>query len=145
MVIKNKNGWVKVLEVFVSILLVMGVIFFVLNRGSVYSESSRDVYEMEISILKIIQLNETFRGNVLDADMPVNWSGFDAEGLGEIKDIIEEKKFESYDCQAKVCSLRELCVLDELVLNDVYVQSVVISSDSNSYSPRQLKIFCWEK
>ena len=60
-IFNNKRGWVKVLEVFVAILLVMGVIFFILNESVSEDTISNDIYEMEISILRNVQLNDTFR------------------------------------------------------------------------------------
>ncbi len=142
---KNCNGWVKVLEVFVAIILVMGLIFFILDRGSPDENMSDDIYEIEVSILKSIQLNESFRTIILNSDVPSNWSNFDSGELNEIKQMILEKKLEVLDCEAKICSLREVCVLETEMDKEVYAQAVVISTDLNNYSPRQVKLFCWEK
>lgn len=145
MVIRNRRGWVKVLEVFVSIILVMGVIFFILNRGG-GGNVSTDAYEMELSILKKVQLNDSLRGTILDeGSLPVNWSSFDSGELLKIKQVINEGKIDSFECESRICSLKDVCVSEIEIGKDIYVQSVVISADSNTYSPRQFKLFCWEK
>lgn len=142
---KNRRGWVKVLEVFVSIILVMAIIFFILNRGGGRFVST-DAYEMELSILKKVQFNESLRGIILDeSSLPVNWSSFNSGELLKIKQVINEGKIASFECEARICSLSDLCLSEVEVGKDIYAQSAVISADSNTYSPRQLKLFCWEK
>ena len=143
-IFNNKRGWVKVLEVFVAILLVMGVIFFILNESVSEDTISNDIYEMEISILRNVQLNDTFRNAVLGADIPSDWNDFDSGNLNSIKSMINEKKLNNLECEAKICSLEETCISDSDVKKDIYAQAVVISASSNVYSPRQLKLFCRE-
>jgi hypothetical protein len=146
MVIKNKRGWVKVLEVFVSILLVTGIVILLLNKTYFRDDLSEEVNNMEISILRDIQLNESLRGDILSvSNLPVNWSDFDSIGLTGVKNKIIENKLGSIDCEAKLCSLYDACRIEEDLVKDIYVESLVISSDLESYSPRQLKLFCWEK
>lgn len=142
---ENKRGWVKVLEVFVSIMLVMGVIVFLLNKGYAPDRISDDVSEMEISILRSIQLNDSLRSAVIDAEVPSNWSDFNAGSLTGIRDKISYEKLPSMECEAKICSLGDVCTNDSDLEKDIYSESAVISSDKTSYSPRQIKLFCWEK
>lgn len=143
--IKNRKGWVKVLEVFVSILLIMGVIFFTLNKGYVRKNLSDEVSEMELSILKQIQVNNSLREIVLNAEIPSNFTDFNSSELLQIKNLVDKSKLSNLDCQTKICSLEEICITDEDTNKEIYAESVVISANLNIYSPRQLKIFCWEK
>ena len=143
--IKNRKGWVKVLEVFVSILLVMGVIIFILNKGYVRKNLSDEVSEMEISILRKIQLNNSLREIVLDAEIPSNFTDFNSSELLQIKNLVDKNKFSSLECHMKICSVEDICKTDENVDKEIYAESAVISASLNVYSPRQLKLFCWEK
>lgn len=142
---KNKNGWVKVLEVFFSIMLIMGVIIFLLNKGYTPDEISEEMSEMEISILRSIQLNDSMREVILGADVPSNWSAFSSGDLLEVKNKIENEKISAFDCEARICSLEETCLNEISGDKNVYSESAVISADSNTYNPRQIKLFCWEK
>lgn len=141
----NKKGWVKVVEVFFSIILVMGVILVIVNKNNPSKDISDQVHEMESSMIYDIQLNNTLRGEVLYADVPTNWSGFNSTGLTGVRAKIIEKKLSSFDCEAKICSVEGPCFQDSVIDKDVYVESIIISSDLNVYNPRQLKIFCWQR
>lgn len=145
MVKKNKKGWVKVVEAFFSILIIMGVVFLMINKTYSKSDVSEQVSEMEKSIIKNVQLNESLRAEILYADVPSNWSDFDSSGLLNVKDMIENEMLSSIDCEAKICFLEDKCFQDLNINKDVYAESVVIASDLNTYNPRQFKIFCWVK
>lgn len=143
--IKNRKGWVKVLEVFVSILLIMGVVFFTLNKGYVRKNLSDEISEMELSILRKIQTNDTLREIVLNAEIPSNFTDFNSSELLEIKNLVDESKLSNLNCQTKICSLEDICKTDEDVDKEIYAESAVVSANLNIYNPRQLKLFCWEK
>jgi hypothetical protein len=145
MVIKNKRGWIKVLEVFVAILLMTGVIVVVLGNMTPNKNLSREVSNMENSILKEIQLNPQMREAILGASVPSEWDNFNSSSLLIVKDKINNEKYASLECKAKICSLNDLCSLDNNINKNIYAESIVIASDIDTYSPRQLKIFCWEK
>lgn len=141
----NKKGWVRVLEVFVSIMIVTSVIVLLITRGVSERDLSSEISSMEISILREIQLNETMRENILEVSPPINWSGFETNGLTAIKNKINEKKYSGIECEAKICSTRDNCFSDGNTTKNIYAEKAMISADINSYNPRQLKIFCWEK
>jgi len=145
MVIKNKRGWIKVLEVFVSILLIMSVIVLLLNESYFESEITEEVSSMQISILREIQFDDNLRGDILSASLPTNWSEFNSTGLGDVRGKILNETISSLDCEARVCALTDICKLENDLNKDIYAEAVVISADSDTYLPRQLKLFCWEK
>lgn len=142
---KNKRGWIKVLEVFVSILLIMGIIVLLLNETYFESGITEEVSSMQISILREIQFDDNLRGNILSASLPTNWSEFNSTGLGDVREKISNETIPSLDCEARVCALTDVCKLENDLNKDIYAEAVVISADSDIYSPRQLKLFCWEK
>ena len=139
--INNKRGWVKIIEAFISILFLMGVILVVMNSGKISNDSDlKDIYNKELIILREIQLNETLRTEILNADASVNWDDFPTD----TKAKIIEKIPTNFECQAKICPLEDSCIMEGQVTNfEVYAKSIVISANSDTYNPKQLKLFCW--
>lgn len=140
----DKKAWLKIVEAVVAILLISGVIIIVINRGQVEKKDiSTRVYEAEIAILREIQLNDTLREDVLGATPPIEW-----ENIPErVKNKIIERTPNYLECEAKICAPDDSCYLDNYPDEETYAQSVIISvnTDSSTYNPRQLKLFCWTK
>ncbi len=162
--IRNKKAWIRIVEAFIAILLIMGVLLIVINKGYIReNEIPLEIYEKELSILRGIELNEMFRSYILQANktghdpnsgespLPIEWDDFTNdpphEGLDEIKNEIKNEIPDYLDCEAKVCVLSADCILNKNfeTQKDIYVQSIAIVANLEIYSPRQLKLFCWEK
>lgn len=143
----NKKAWINVAEAAISLLLVAGVLIAVLSSNYRESESlSGRIYESEISILREIQLNENLREKILLATpLPVNWTDFNSSGMGNVKNKINAQIPNYLNCEAKLCEIDKVCNSDSQISKDIYVQSVIISSNSEYYRPRQLRLFCWER
>jgi len=149
--IKNKRGWIRVVEAFVAILLIVGVLLFVINKGYIGKKDiSKQVYDAEISILREIELDDNLRTEILN--LPLIEDGVVIEGgvvvtETNLPNIYQKIKFrppEYLECEAKICELDKICIMDSLD-KDVYAQAVAISATNEIYRPRQLKMFCWEK
>ena len=144
---KEKKGWIRVVESFVAILLITGVVLVILNQGYGSKKNiSVKVYDVELSILREIQYNDTLRGDILNVTLlPVEWDDFESKGLTDVKELIIDRIFDYLNCEAKVCSIDDDCISDISFDKDLYVQSIIISATYETYSPRQLKLFCWVK
>lgn len=143
----NKRGWLRIVEAFIAILLIVGVLLVIINQGYIERiDVSSKIYDEEISVLREIELNKTLRDEVLNAEpLPVNWEDFEARGLENVKNKINND-IESYlECKAKICEIGADCELDEedYPNESVYVRSVIISANLTKYAPRQLRLFCW--
>lgn len=142
--IKNKRGWIRIVEAFIAIMLITGVLLVVINKGYVgKADISGKVYEAQLAVLREIELNETLRKEILSVNFPVKWDEFDDKGLTGVKDRIETRIPEYLTCEGKICKLDEVCSQDKYIDADIYAQSVAIAADLERYSPRQLKLFCW--
>jgi len=134
----NKRGWIKIVEAFIGIMLIMVVLLIVVTQGYTKTNESSKIYEQEVGVLRDIELNKSLRQEVLNAEMG-----------GEIPDEIETKinnDIPTYlNCIAKICDIREECNMGEEIEKDIYVQSIFIAGNLNTYSPRQLRLFCWIK
>ena len=141
---RGKGGWIRVVEAFVAVLLITGIILVVLGKGYVKGDDpSEEVYEFENGLLKEIQLNDTLRQEVLNGtnSLPINWGDFPS-ALPEVSLKIQLNIPSYLTCQAKVCELSDNCFLGFEIEKSVYAKSVAITEDQNN---RKLKLFCWEK
>jgi len=148
---KNNSGWIRIVEAFVAILLITGVLLVFIGRGNVQekSEVPQRVYDVQLSILNEIQLNDTFRGEILSEELPVG-DGLDSSSEDFPSDLIEtiNRRTPNYlACVAKICPLDKICPQPEnLPLEkDIYSQDAPIAANSQIYNPRQIKLFCWIK
>jgi hypothetical protein len=146
--IKGKHGWIKLVEVFIAILLLAGVLLIVANKSSSNkSDLQTQISEKETGILTDIELNNTLRAEILNVDsdnLPIEWNNFGSE-LEDLRERIIDLTPKNLDCKAKICLINEDCILNELPAGDVYSKSTIISADFDTYSPRELKLFCTSK
>ena len=133
--IKGKKGWVKILEAFISVVLIIGVALIIINQKDFnVNGSSQKIYDIETSILREIQLNNSLRSDVLN--------GLVSPGINSTLNL---KKPTYLDCQTKICGIGIICDLSINVEKNIYVRSVIISSNTTEYNPKQLKLFCWAR
>jgi len=140
----NKRGWIRIVEAFVAVLLITGVVLIILNKGYVGKDISEKVYESERAILREIEINDGYRQKILTAS---NGQG-DFSVDGGILSLINQRKPDYLYCDARICYVDSACGFDypdEAEGKSIYAQSVVITATGNIYDPRQLKVFCWEK
>ncbi len=138
---KNKKGWIRIAEAFIAVLLVIGAAIIVVGGGIQIEGISEEVYDIEIAILREIQLNNTLRSEILETNGTIEWDGFPSE----TKNKIIAKTPAWLECEGKICPPESMCLLEEESEKNVYVQSVLITSTLDIFNPRQLKLFCWEK
>jgi len=148
MLIKSKRGWIRLVEVFIAILLLTGVLFVVTSGGNSSKKNTLyiEVSEKELAILRDIELNDTLRAEVLSVDsgnLPIEWEDFDLSGLQNVKERITYLTPSNLECVAKICLINTVCIMNGLSDGDVYAKSVIISANSTVYSPRELKLFCF--
>jgi hypothetical protein len=147
--LKNKRGWIRIVEAFIAVLLIAGVLLIVINRGYIgRTDISEQVYQVQLAILREIELNDNLRSNILEIsenDLPINWTSFDDRKykLGDVKQKIIDRTPEYLTCEGRICKLDIVCAQEKFIEKDVYAQSVAITADLEKYAPRQLKLFCW--
>jgi hypothetical protein len=145
--VKNKRGWIRIVEAFVAILLIAGILLLVVGQDYLQKEDiSVGIYKEEILILRQIQLNENLRSDLLTVStLPIEWNDFSTNGLSNVESHIDSKVPSNLECVAKLCAIDILCDLTTTLDKDIYAQQVIISANLNDYKPRQLKLFCWLK
>lgn len=141
--IGNKKAWIKIVEAFVGILLITIVVLIVVGGDSSDEEVvSSTIYNSQLSILRDIQLDSDLRNEVVGTSGTVEWT--DENFPSETKTRITDKTPDYLECEAKICDPSTPCLLTEQQEEDVYAESVLISSDLTFFNPRVLKLFCWE-
>ena len=140
---KNRRGWIKIAESFFAILLVAAVVIIVVSNISVRTTGAASkILYMERGILKEIELNSTFRNEVINTEGTVEWVDFPTQTKGKIQSLTPDY----LTCVAKICGLSDVCVLtdEESILGDgdVYADSILMYSTLEEYNPRIVKIFC---
>jgi hypothetical protein len=140
----GKKGWIKIVEAFIAILLITGVVLVISENMDTNSNNSEKVYEIETFVLREIELNDTLRGIVLNSEVPVEWEDFDSQ-LPEIKKEINLRIPDYIECEAKLCAIEDACEAESPVEKDIYSRTTTIFANLNIYNPRQLKLYCWEK
>lgn len=145
----NKHGWIEIVEAFIAILLIVGVLLIVITRNnSKTSDISDRVYNSEITIIREIQTNATLRNLVLSvtsAQLPSEWGNVSFPI--EIKNRITSRTPNYLNCIAKICDTNDPCYLTIYEAKDVYSQDSIISATQTqtNFSLRKLKLFCWAK
>jgi len=143
-ILENKGAWIRIVEAFTMILLITGFLLVILNKEDLLEDkSSKSVYEKQQEIIRKIQLNNTLREDILNSSLPVEWDNFPSN----LKEYIISETPSYLECKAKICSLNDNCVLNEKTSDEknLYVQKSIISATLDTYSPRQINVFCWEK
>jgi len=131
---KNKKGWMRILEATIAVLIVVVVMVTIyLNQASEEVVLEDPLQEIQSWILKEISVNEGLRGFVLE------------DNLTAIEDYVGEKLPSSYNHSILICDLVEACDLGFEIVGDLYIQEVLIFANQTKYNPRRVKLFVWEK
>lgn len=144
---KNKRGWIKILEAFLAIAFVIGVLTILsFNHNEIVEDriSSR-IQEDQADILYKIQTNNSLRSEILSvSNIPLE-SGEDGfpENLNNTFMSLLPKNIE---CFLKICLVSSNCELDSYPEEkEIYVEKSIISSSQDTYDPKKISMFCWRK
>lgn len=131
--IKDKRGWIKIVEAFMAIILVTGIIFIILS-GRVGNKFDKDeaIHNLQKTVLDEISGSEELRRAVLSED------------YATLRNFISTRIPGVLGFDIKVCELDKVCNL-EVYKEELYVDERVISSSLLEYSPKKLRLFMWEK
>ncbi len=142
---KNKKGWIRLVEAFFAVLLMISVMVLVIEQK--YSQNkdiASEIYEREYMVLRAVQMSTEGRTDVIGIDLPMNTTmlSFPSSIQTEID------KMPSYiNCAAKICLISDSdCTFEDVegeIERDIYSRSVAIFADNSEYAPRKLKLFCW--
>ncbi len=138
--VRNKKGWIKIAEAFLAILLLTSVLLVILRGDEVRFEKGKIINEAQVDFLKGLQINETFREDILLlSGLPINSN---ETGFPEsLKNYLSE---EFSNCLLNVCPVESSCEIEEDSSGEIYSKEILINSYENIYSPRKVKMICYE-
>ena len=141
----NKRGWLKIAEAFIGVLLLAGVILIVIsNTENQNTDIAPLIQDAEISVLREIELNSTLRAEILGTNGEIDWASFSS--LAPNTGLKIQSWIPNYlNCEAKICDPSGPCLLLGVQDKGIYAESIMITSNLNTFKPRMLKLFCWEK
>lgn len=142
----NKRGWIEIVEAFVAIMLVAIFLIIVYSSNNKNDDFAYEVYQIQISILREVQTNDTLRAEIASAaePLPIGWS--DSRFPTNLKNKIIERTPSHLECVGKICTTTEVCTLDEAVDKDIFSEFVtIVATIGEGEVFRRLNLFCWTK
>lgn len=127
---KNKKGWLRIVEAFIAIILITGVMLSIYSVRKV--SSGNEIVKIQDAILNEISQSENLRNDVINSH------------ISSLNAFVEERIPSILEFSIKICEVDDVCNLDEY-RKDTYVRERVISSTLEEYSPKKIKLFVWEK
>jgi len=145
---KNRRGWIRILEATVAVMIVAGVLVVAYVKQSGGDAGPTDYFHgLQKQILMDISSNSELRlmalsGNESELNVFVGGEIPDAFGyylrvcgLGDISDF---------------CKINDAGVVAEIRDRNVFVEEIIVSSDLGDgsgaeYNPKKVRLFVWEK
>lgn len=134
----NKKGFIKVIEAFISVLFLLGIVLLIIQTNDIRQSDKGYVENRQTEILRQIQMNNSLREKIiLETDFSLNSS--DERFIDELKPYVD-KTITNSNCYLKICPVNDFCFFESE--KELYAKEILISSSLDIYSPRKLKIFC---
>ena len=131
---KDIKAWLRIVEAFIAILIVMGVVLVVLSNQGAGKDIGEDIYEKQRQVLNIISKNNGMRAYVL------------AGNNAEINNFISDMVPANWNYAIEICDLDSICnSVSTPNDKEIYTTEVVITSTLNDYNPKKLRFFVWMK
>jgi len=129
---KNKKAWLRILEAFLAVMIILSAVLIIMSKQKTTVDLSEEIIQNQDRILDIISKNNTLREKVILKQ---------EESLtNEISKMIPPTmKF-----AIKICEIESACYTDKTPNDkEVYTREVLITSTLEQYSPKKLRFFVW--
>ena len=129
----NNRGWIRIVEAFIAIIILIGAALLIISEQPKNTDISSQVYAKESSIIDYVSNNESLRNQILNGDT----SGTNA-AIGKIITG-------NFAYTTNICDITSICNQNVPYDRDVYSKEVIISSNLSQYSPKKLVFSVWAK
>ena len=142
---RGKRGFLKVLEAFIAVILIAGVMaFFYVQRSSIYGVEEQARQLIRVSLQEISN-NVELRNAVLNGGYS---DSTDSAVIGNrtiINDTLKTIISNQYDFHFEICDLTEACGYAGQLDRDVFSDevSVSVTLDSVGLNPKKIRLFLW--
>jgi len=134
-VILNKKAYIRTVEAFIAIIILLMVVFFLIPRESEQEPDVPNIVEgAQNFILNELSYNETSRECIVNNPLCENSIVFTS--------IVEQNIPFGYDYSIKICDTTN-CVVPTPINKDVYVSDIVIGSTIESQNPKIVRLWLW--
>ena len=133
----DRRAWIRILEVFLAILLIIGSVLVIMVRKAPEAEISDEIYQKQRQTLDIINKNESLRNDIIVGDKT------------EVNQVISKLIPNSWNFTTNICNIDSTCPnpvdISEISGRDVYATEILITSNLTYYNPKKLRFFVWMK
>lgn len=129
----DRHGWLRIVEAFLSILIIMTAILIIVSRQGTPTNISEDMYQKQSQILEIISKNESLRSEILNGDN------------SDVNQTISKFISSSFGFATRICNLQDICNTNTPNDIEIYTKEIIITSTLTEYDPKKLRFFMWAK
>lgn len=134
----DKNGWIRILEATIAIMLVSGVLLVMYSRSVEEEDIYERVYSLQKEVLLDIATLNDLRAAALNNDVKKLNEHAGLKIPLAFKYSVKVCELESNSCNLNVTEIRKTRN------KDVYAEQVIIAGGHDVYDPKKVKIFLWE-
>lgn len=135
MKIQGKRGWLHVIEAFLAVLILVGILFFQIKDIS--PSPTENILTIERALIKEVARNTTLKEEILNYPLPTT---LDSGSSSKVAAYVSSRLPSGVDFKIMVCAIDSPCIINQ---KGSIAQDAFISSTVNVYSPRKFKIFMW--
>jgi len=137
-IMRNKRGWIRVVEAFIAITMIFAALLIIISRQSQQEDYTEEIIKLQSSIINQISQNDILRSEILGN----NISGTEKYIISAIPRNI--------NFSVNICPYLYVCPINySYTLNrDIYSEEVLIAANLtyfNETNAKKLKIFFWEE
>ena len=132
----NRKGWVRVVEAFFAVLIVLGAVLVVMQKQIETVDISDVVYEKERALLTIIANNDSMRNEIL------------INNTDSIDVFVRSNLPNNWDFVTNVCNIDMTCNRNTPDDRNVYVSETFITSNLTDFpggKSKKLRLFIWRR
>lgn len=127
----NKKGFLRIVEAFIAIILITGVLILFYSQTIDKPRKADEVYRFQKTLLDEIAFSESLRNAVL------------ANNTNIISDYVGSRVLGTgFNYSVRICPINDICGL-EVYKKEFYSKDRIIGSNLTSYNPVKVKIFMW--
>ena len=134
MVLNNKRGWLRILESFIGIMIIAGVLLFIYSNQPKQKIDTSYISYLQSQILDEIETNESLRNNILSGKITL------------INESAEAKIPNTMGFEVKVCELQdEVGCKGTYIEKERFTKDKIIATNLTLYSPKKVRLIIWMK
>jgi hypothetical protein len=136
-IIKNKRGWMKLVESITAILILASVLIVVYVNKPQNESFVDQINIMQIEILNGISSDSMLREEVVSG----------SPNSLVLENYVKSKIRDNFLFSLSICPIDNpiLCRIDISTDKEIFVENTIISSTLNTYRPKLVRLYMWEK